>query len=99
MTAERYPPANCHPDTRESLYTITRRVVLDEKFNSGRDIQVFLQDDFTKICAEHSILSHMDQPWPSKGIIDLLVQRSSGQFVYAATVLKFVGADFCNPKE
>ena len=81
---------------RESLYTITRRVVLDETFNPGRDIRVFLQDGFAKICAENSILS---QPWPSKGIIDLLVQRSSGQFIYAATVLKFVGADFCSPTE
>ena len=39
----------------------------------------------------------MKQPWPRSGIIDLLVQRSSGQFIYAATVLKFVGADFCSP--
>jgi len=29
--------------------------------------------------------------------MDLLVQRSSGQFIYPATVLKFVGADFCSP--
>jgi hypothetical protein len=58
---------------------------------------VFLQDGFAKIYAGNSILSHAEQPWPSQGIIDLLVQRSSGQFIYAATVLKFVGADFCNP--
>jgi hypothetical protein len=32
-----------------------------------------------------------------EGIIYLLVQRSSGQFIYATTVLKFVGADFCSP--
>jgi hypothetical protein len=82
---------------QESLYTITHRVVLDETFNPGRDIWVFLRDGFAKICAENSILSHVEQPWPSKGIIDLLVQRSSGQFIYAATVLKFVGADFCSP--
>jgi hypothetical protein len=82
---------------RESLYTITHRVVLDETFNPGRDIQVFLQDGFAKICAENSILSHVEQPWPKEGVIDLLVQRSSGQFIYAATVLKFVGADFCSP--
>ena len=25
------------------------------------------------------------------------MQRSSGQFIYAATVLKFVGANFCSP--
>ena len=82
---------------RESLYTITRRVVLDETFNPGRDIRVFLQDGFAKICTENSILSHAEQPWLSEGIIDLLVQRSSGQFIYAATVLKFVGVDFCSP--
>jgi hypothetical protein len=82
---------------QKSLYTITRRVVLDEKFNPGRDIRVILQDGFAKICVENSIQSHPEQPWPKEGIIDLLVQRSSGQFIYAATVLKFVGADFCSP--
>ena len=58
-----------------------------------------LQDGFAKIRAENFILPHVVQPWPSKGVIDLLVQRSSGQFIYAATVLKFVGADFCSPTE
>ena len=82
---------------QESLYTITHRVVLDKTFNPGRDIRVILQDGFAKICANNSILSHVEQPWPGEGIIDLLVQRSSGQFIYPATVLKFVGADFCSP--
>ena len=80
---------------QESLYTISRRVVLDETFDPGRDIQVFLQDGFAEISVKNSVLS--TQPWPEEGIIDLLVQRSSGQFIYAATVLKFVGADLCNP--
>jgi hypothetical protein len=82
---------------QKSLYTITRRVILDETFKPGRDIKVFLQDGFAKICAKNSILSHVKQSWPEEVIIDLLVQRSSGQFIYAATVLKFVGTDFCSP--
>ena len=82
---------------QESLYKITRRVVLDETFNPGRDIRVFLQDGFAKMCTKNPILSRVEQPWPGEGVIDLLVQRSSGQFIYAATVLKFVGADFCSP--
>ena len=82
---------------QESLYTITRRVVLDETFDPRRDIRVYLQDGFEKIYAKNSILCHVEQPWPKEGIIDLLVQRSSGQFIYAATVLKFVGAEFCSP--
>ena len=82
---------------QESLYTMTHRVVLDETFNPGRDIQVYLQDGFAKMCTNNPILSRVEQPWPREGIIDLLVQRSSGQFIYPATVLKFVGADFCSP--
>ena len=82
---------------QESLYTITHRVVLDETFNPGRDIRVFLRDGFAKISAKNLIPSSAEQPWPSEGIIDLLVQRSSGQFIYAATVLKFIDADFCSP--
>ena len=82
---------------QESLCKVTRRVVLDETFYPARDIQVFLRDGFAKIYAKNSILSHVEQPWPEEGIIDLLVQRSSGQFIYAATILKFVGADFCSP--
>ena len=63
---------------------------------------MFLQDGFAKISAKmrkNSISSHVtvEQLWPGEGINDLLVQRSSGQFIYAATVLKFVGADFCSP--
>ena len=82
-----------------SLYKVTRRVALDETFDPGRDIRVFLKDGFVKICAKNSIPSDVEQPWPEEGIIDLLVQRSSGQFIYAATVLKFVGADFCSPRK
>ena len=76
---------------------MTHRVVLDELFDPGRDIRVFLQDGFAKICSENSIPSNVEQPWPSESIIDLLVKRSSGHFIYATTVLKFVGADFCSP--
>jgi hypothetical protein len=48
------------------------------------------------MCQEFHSVS-VEQPWPKEGIIDVLVQRSSGQFIYAATVLKFVGVDFCSP--
>jgi hypothetical protein len=44
---------------QECLYTITRRVVLDETFDPGRDIEVFLRDGFAKICAKNSIPSYL----------------------------------------
>ncbi|KAF8150920.1 hypothetical protein B0H34DRAFT_156525 [Crassisporium funariophilum] len=83
---------------KTSLYTITRRVVLDESFAPNRDIKVFLQDGFSKIFEGNSrLLSHVEATWPGEGVIDLLVQKSSGQFIYAATVLKFIGAEFFHP--
>ncbi|KAF8162737.1 hypothetical protein B0H34DRAFT_292711 [Crassisporium funariophilum] len=83
---------------QDTLYTITRRVVLDESFNPSRDIKLFLQHGFADICARNSrLMSHVEKPWPREGIIDLLVQKSSGQFIYAATVLKFVGTEFFRP--
>ncbi|KAJ7922194.1 hypothetical protein B0H13DRAFT_1603833 [Mycena leptocephala] len=37
--------------------------------------------------------------WPSPNILDSLVQKSSGYFVYAATVIKFVDDKFFRPTE
>ena len=80
---------------QESLYTVTRQVSLDERFDPGRDIQLYLRHGFAEI-ARNSKLP-VEHPWPKDDIVDLLVQRSSGQFIYATTVLRFVGADFCCP--
>ncbi|KAJ7766455.1 hypothetical protein B0H14DRAFT_2253018, partial [Mycena olivaceomarginata] len=38
-------------------------------------------------------------PWPSSEILDLLVQKSSGYFIYAATVIKFVDDRDFRPTE
>lgn len=57
--------------------TIIRRVALDGKFNPDRDIEVVLRNGFAQICARNH--SNIKQPWPEEDIIDLLVERSSGQ--------------------
>ena len=36
-------------------------------------------------------MSNVAKPWPSYRILDVLVDKASGQFIYPATVLKFVG--------
>ena len=86
----------CDSPEQDSQCRFTQQVVFDERFDPEMGIRVFLVDGFAKICVKNS-MSHVEQPWPGGGIIDLLVQRSLGQFIYASTVLKFVGADFCSP--
>jgi hypothetical protein len=81
-----------------TLRSITKRVVLDESFDPNQDIEKYLRDGFEGIYKRNlTLLGQVDQPWPGTGIIDLLVQKASGQFIYASTVLKFVGAEFYNP--
>ena len=94
LIGSRPEPHICDSFHQESLYTVTRQVNLDERFDS-RDIQLYLRHGFAEI-ARNSKLP-VEHPWPKEDIVDLLVQRSSGQFIYAATVLRFVGADFCSP--
>jgi hypothetical protein len=55
------------------------------------DIKKYLSAEFARIATKQEI----DQEgWPGQGVIDQFVFRSSGQFVYASTIIKFVGDDF-----
>jgi hypothetical protein len=38
-------------------------------------------------------------PWPSWEIIEMLVDKSSGYFIYASTVIKFIDDKYSHPKE
>ena len=83
---------------RPTLRSITKRIVLDDSFGPNQDIEKYLRDGFKSIYDRNStLMEHVVQPWPESGILDLLVQKASGQFIYASTVLKFVEAEFYNP--
>ena len=74
-----------------ALGDITMRLVLDDKYLPDADIRTFLLSKFQDIKRTHpsgsSFLS-----WPSESDVERLVLRSSGQFIYASTVVKFVNS-------
>ncbi|KAF5361447.1 hypothetical protein D9758_006269 [Tetrapyrgos nigripes] len=80
---------------------ITARTDLSDDYFTSRDIEVYLRDGFKAIAEKsHSdVMAHITLPWPSYGIIHELVQRASGQFIYASTVLKYVGEEYSLPVE
>jgi len=75
---------------------ITYSVSLDDQFKPDNDIRRYLKDEFARICAEHK-LSALE--WPPGRTIDQLVLKSSGQFIYASTVVKFVDDIYDDPRE
>ncbi|KIK61960.1 hypothetical protein GYMLUDRAFT_42386 [Collybiopsis luxurians FD-317 M1] len=77
-----------HQDFR----TIVARCDLGDAFESGKDIARYFSEEFSRIRRDHGqSMAHVPQDWPSESIVQLLVQRACGQFIYAATVLKYVG--------
>jgi NACHT domain len=78
----------------EPLSSITRQIFLGQTSEADDDIRTFLRLGFTEIhdSPKHRLtMSNVAKPWPSYRVLDDLVDKASGQFVYPATVLKFVG--------
>ena len=74
--------------------SVTSRIALNDDVDSDDDIRRYLVQEFSRISTERGIASHT---WPPEGALDRLVQTSSGQFIYAATVVKFVGDRYAYP--
>jgi hypothetical protein len=74
---------------------ISREIFLDEKYNPNSDITLFLNAKFADIRRRYRLAAS----WPSKEVIEQLVDTASGQFVYPATVIRFLkGTKQPNPK-
>jgi len=67
-----------------------RPLVLDNTYEPDADIRLFLRSRFGEIRKRHPSGSSFPPSWPSSAKIEKLVEKSSGQFIYASTVMKFV---------
>jgi len=81
----------------DELSDITHRLVLDNTYHPDRDIAVFLRSSFADIFrrrhAQFPCMSSLPQPWPPEQVISFLVRISSGQFIFPATVIRFIDVD------
>ncbi|KDR78452.1 hypothetical protein GALMADRAFT_23036, partial [Galerina marginata CBS 339.88] len=74
----------------QPVLTLTDKLTLDDKYRPDDDIRHFLVESFESVKRTHELRSLLPPVWPSNYNIDSLVRKSSGQFIYAATVVKFV---------
>ncbi|KAJ6482426.1 hypothetical protein C8R45DRAFT_302144 [Mycena sanguinolenta] len=63
------------------------------------DVRTYLLDEFTRIHEHHETMARIPFPWPAFDIVEYLVRRSSGYFVYASTVIKFIDDTDFRPTE
>ena len=68
-------------------------------YNANHDIELFLHQEFEKIKRIHPMVRHGDLPasWPDPKQISDVARKSSGQFVYASVVMKYIQSSKHNP--
>jgi len=66
------------------------RLYLDATYKPDEDIRIFIKDSFEHIRTTHPMKRLIPDPWPSHEAVESIVQKSSGQFIYAATVVLYV---------
>ena len=79
------------------LQSITQELPLDNHYIPDADIRIFLESEFCNIRKTHPSGRRMPPSWPDKKSVSHLVAKSSGQFVYASTVMKYIGSPRHNP--
>jgi hypothetical protein len=63
---------------------------LSEDPDADKDIRNFLEKEFMEIRRIHCVRQHLPDAWPDDNVINSLVERSSGHFIYASTVIRYI---------
>ncbi|KAJ7816187.1 hypothetical protein B0H13DRAFT_1663534 [Mycena leptocephala] len=93
------------PHLRETLeskdtFSICRHSELTADEFAYNDIRIYLWDDFSRIY--HEFLGRgidLGPSWPASTAVTHLIKKSSGIFIYAATVIRFIGDEYSHPAE
>ncbi|KAF4621655.1 hypothetical protein D9613_012794 [Agrocybe pediades] len=72
------------------MVPIIYKIFLDDDYSASHDIRVYLEDKFEQIKEGHLFKHMLPDAWPTPETVATLVHKSSGQFIYAATVLRYV---------
>ncbi|KAF4618509.1 hypothetical protein D9613_009764 [Agrocybe pediades] len=72
------------------MMNVVHKIFLDDDLCAESDIRLYLEDKFKEIKEGHLFKKALPATWPNPATIDILVDKSSGQFIYAATVVRYV---------
>jgi len=70
-----------------TVFTIS---LSDDYYAASEDIEIYLRDHFNAIRQGHIFNHLLPDSWPTEDHIYELVSKSSGQFIYASTVIQYI---------
>ena len=81
------------------LPRMTTRIALDGSYLPDEDIRLFFTDKFQEIKSTHRLRAYIPPQWPLPNVLKQLIEKSSGQFIYASTVMHYVSSIRHKPTE
>ena len=81
-----------------SLHTEVLKLHEVESFSVDSDIKLFLETQLAAVAKNRS-RGDLSEDWPSPEDIETLCKKADGSFIYASTVVKFVGSRNHSPIE
>ncbi|KAJ2919382.1 hypothetical protein MD484_g1011, partial [Candolleomyces efflorescens] len=86
-----------NPELQGYLHSLAYHIQLSDKYDATNDIRRFLWRRLQAIGSRSSDPRARSRSWPLYGDIEKLVLSASGQFVYAATIVKYVSERRSSP--
>ena len=83
-----------------NLANIASVLSLHGDFRASDDVSMYLRSEFSRICyatKHRDVMRFVPRPWPSENIIERLVRKSEGYFIYASTVINFIDEENFSP--
>ncbi|KAJ7450147.1 hypothetical protein FB451DRAFT_1286239 [Mycena latifolia] len=93
------------PHIREILKTkepsmICRHLFLSADDSAHQDIRIYFRDEFCRIYnTDRNRGINLGPSWPTPEEIKCLVKKSSGIFIYATTVIRFIDDEYSHPAD
>jgi hypothetical protein len=75
------------------------RYNLSDDPDADKDIRKFLEGEFSEIHRTHPLRQHLSAHWPHQDAVKSIVERSSGHFIYASTVIRFIQSSQHRPDD
>jgi len=72
---------------------------LDDSYHPDEDIKLFLIDKFQEIKSSHPCHGYIPPQWPLPDVLEQLTAKSSGQFIYLSTVIRYVTSIWHKPTD
>jgi len=92
----------CEAFEEPDLANISKSLSLYGDFQARGDVSKYLQCEFSRIYSSkrhRDVMQFVPGPWPSEDVIDTLVKKSEGYFIYASTVIKFIDEESFSPAD